>query len=477
MIRLSALYIFIIFFCIYAWKDWFKSLCALILLMAVLQHGDMPKTMFGIHGFNPWNILFLGVFLAWLASRRREGLRWDMPRHITVLLLMYLGVILFGFLWAVLDRSHIENYAYGLRGLIGEQLINTIKWVLPGLLLFDGCRTRKRIVMALVCILVMYFLIAIEVAYHLPFEAAISNSRGIGLTQAKIHRTIGYHRCNLSTMLAGASWGILAALPMIRKKKYWVIVLAASGVTAFAQALTGGRAGYAAWGATGLTLCLLKWRKHLILAPVIVILLPIVFPGVVDRMLTGFGQTDVAGQNMIDDYLVTSGRTLIWPYVIDKIGESPIVGYGRLAMERTGLTAFLDNQFNEPLTHPHNMYLQTLLDNGILGSLPIFLFWCIVVIYSARLFRSNNRLYSAVGGVALALTLAWLFGGIGAQRFYPRESIVGMWAAVFLTLRVYVEKKRVQTNAINAENSWNGQLLQQQQAVSASVYSHGITAR
>ncbi len=469
MIRLSALYIFIILFCICAWKDWFKSLCGLILLMAVLQHRDMPKTMFGIQGLNPWNILFVVVFLAWLVGRRHEGLRWDMPRHITVLLLIYLGVILFGFLRAVFDRSYIEHYT--LSDLISEQLINTIKWVLPGLLLFDGCRTRKRVVMALVCILAVYFLIAILVVYKLPFEAAFSNSPGIGRTQAKIHRSIGYHRCNLSTMFAGASWGILAALPLIRKKKYWVIVLAASGTTAFAQALTGGRAGYAAWGATGLTLCLLKWRKYLILAPVIVMLLPIVFPGVVDRMLTGFGQTDAAGQSMIDDYLVTSGRTLIWPYVIDKIGESPVVGYGRLAMQRTGLTAFLGNQFNEPLPHPHNMYLQTLLDNGILGSLPILLLYVAVVIYSARLFRSNNRLYSAIGGLALALTLAEFFGGIGSQTVYPRESTVGMWAAVFLTLRVYFEEKQVQMGAINAENFWNSHALMQHQAAIASGYA------
>ena len=57
-IRITALYIFVTFLAIYAWKDWFKSLCGLILLMAVIEHPDMPKTVLGIQGLNPWNVLF-----------------------------------------------------------------------------------------------------------------------------------------------------------------------------------------------------------------------------------------------------------------------------------------------------------------------------------------------------------------------------------------------------------------------------------
>ena len=472
-IRLTALYIFVAILLAYAWKDWFKSLCGLILLMAVIQHEDMPKTMFGIQGFNPWNVLFLGIFLAWLASRRREGLTWDMPRHINVLLLMYLGVILVGFLRAVFDRSYIEDYPF--KGLVSDELINTIKWVLPGILLFDGCRTRRRLVMVLVCLLVMYFLIAVQVVKRLPLNAVLSGDR---IEQVrKICDDIGYSPVDMSVFLAGVSWGILAVLPLVRKKKYKALMLAAAGIVVLGQALTGGRAGYLAWGATGLVLCLVKWRKYLILAPVIVILLPVVFPGPVERMLRGFGETDVAGQSTIDDYSVTAGRTLIWPYIVDKIGESPMVGYGRLAMRRTGLADWLSSNLGEGFGHPHNMYLETLLDNGILGSIPILLFWAVMIVYAGRLFRSNNRLCSAVGGLALSLMLTQLFAGIGSQHFYPEESKLGMWAAMFLALRVYVEEARVRSGAINAESSRNGQLLQQQQAAVASVYAQGIRAR
>jgi len=465
-IRVTALYILVTFLCIYAWKDWFKSLCGLILLMAVIEHESMPKSILGIQGFNMWNLLFLVIFMAWLASRRREGLTWDMPRHVSVLLLIYLGLIVVGVLRAVFDRSYIQDYSVG--SLVSEQLINTIKWVLPGVLLFDGCRTRKQVRMAIVCLLAMFFLIAVQVVRRIP-PGTILSGDAIDIARNACS-DIGYSAVDMSVFLAGAFWAIMSALQLLRRKKYKAPVLAASGLVVFSQALTGGRAGYIAWGGIGLILCLLKWRKYLLLAPVVVILLPIVLPGAVDRMLEGFGETDVAGQITRDDDAVTSGRTVIWPYVINKIGESPFIGYGRLAMNRTGLVVSIETEHpGIGASQPHNMYLETLLDNGIIGSIPILLFWAVMVVYGAILFRSDNHLCSAVGGLALSLILAQLFAGIGSQHIYPEESTLGLWVAMFLSLRVYVEKKRTQTGANTAESSWEVPLLQQHQVAIASV--------
>jgi O-antigen ligase len=469
-IRVAVLFIFVAALAVYAWKDWFKSLCGLILLMAVIENDNMPKDMLGIQGFNVWNLLMLVVLLAWFMNRRREGLTWDMPRHINILLLLYLGVILVGWVRAAIDRSHIENYP--LRGLISEQLINTIKWVIPGLLLFHGCRTRKRLRLALVCLLAMYLLIAVQVIRHMPFAAISHYTEAALRTRGKIDRNVGYNAVDISVFLAGAFWGIIAILPAIRKKIYWLGLLAAAGIVLFAQALTGGRGGYLAWGATGFVLCLLKWRKLLLLAPVVLMLLPVVFPGPTQRMLSGFGERNAEGQKVTNDYEVTSGRTRIWPYVIDKIGESPLIGYGRLGMNRTGLANQLMTQLGESFPHPHNMYLETLLDNGILGSMPILVFWLLMVIYSAQLFRNSDPLCSAVGGLSLALTLAQLFGGVGGQSIYPRESTLGTWVAMFLSLRVYVEQKRVQIATVAPEYYWEAELLPQQPPVAAYPYMY-----
>jgi O-antigen ligase len=463
-IRLAALYIFVGILIIYAWKDWFISLCGLILMMAVMEHEDMPKTILGIQGLNMWNILFVAIFLAWLVTRRRENLKWDMPMHINILLLIYLVVIIIGFLRAILDRSYIEDYP--VKSLVSEELINTVKWVLPGLLLYDGCRTRKRLIIALVSLLGMYFLLAVQVVKRLPASSVLHATGEIERTRQTCS-DIGYSAVDMSVFLAGAFWALVATLPLIQKKKYKALVLVAAGLVLFGQALTGGRAGYVAWAATGFFLCLLKWRKLLIFVPIVIILLPIVFPGAVDRMLHGFGETDVSGQKVTNDYEVTSGRTLVWPHVIDKICKSPIIGYGRLGMRRSGLTEFLRQRYGygEAFPHAHNMYLETLLDNGILGSIPILLFWGILVVYASRLFRSDNRLCATVGGLAMSLMLAQLVAGIGSQHFYPEESTLGMWAAMFLSLRVYLERQRSKFSMIETENSWNRRFVQSQPVI------------
>ena len=103
--RVYVLYLIIAFLSLYAYRDWFKSLCGLILLMAVIEHPDMPKTIMGIQGLNPWNVLLVNVVLGWLMNRRREGLVWDMPRHISITLSLYVLVILVGFVRLLLaDR-------------------------------------------------------------------------------------------------------------------------------------------------------------------------------------------------------------------------------------------------------------------------------------------------------------------------------------------------------------------------------------
>ncbi len=429
---------------IYAWKDWFHSLCGLILMMAVMEHAYMPKNIAGIQGLNPWNVLFVSIFLAWLASRRREGLKWDMPGRLQLAMILYLGVIVLGFLRALYDRSYIGDYP--AQSLISDELINTIKWVLPGLLLFDGCRSRQRLKLALVCLLGMYLIISLLVIRRMPFALVLGTaSENLMYTRKKLTRTVGYSAPDLSAFLAGASWAMVAAAPLVRRRIHKVWFFFAAGTAAFAQALTGGRAGYVAWGATGLILCLVKWRKYLILAPIVPIMLYVLLPGAADRMLTGFDHSDLAGESSVDSFVITSGRLQIWPYVIEKIEEAPIAGYGRLAMKRTGLTTFLGDKYgdSEAFPHPHNMYLEFLLDNGIVGFIPVIAFFIIIGVYSLRLFRDSDPLLAAAGGTALALILAQLISGMGSQHFYPKESTVCMWAAIFLSVRVYIDRSKL----------------------------------
>lgn len=166
MIRYSLLFVFSFGLAVYAWRDWYKSLCGLILLMAVLEHPDMPKNLLGFQGVNVWNIVCASILLSWAVHRSEEGLSWDMPGYITILLLLYLSVVLAGFFRMISDARFLA--ANPLAASISEYLVNTVKWVIPGLLLFDGCRNRSRFTLALFSLLALYFLLGLQVIRWIP---------------------------------------------------------------------------------------------------------------------------------------------------------------------------------------------------------------------------------------------------------------------------------------------------------------------
>ena len=448
-LRIALCFLFSLGFSVYAWRNWFVSLCAALLLMAVLQHPDMPKSIANIQGLNLWNILMGNVLLAWLASPRKEGALREMPQVVKLLASSYFLVVIVSFLRLLFSPKDWGETSFGF--IISEYLINSIKWVLPGFILFDACRTRRRVTIALLTILGLYFLLSLQVIRWMPLGYATSGSELSARASKIIQNEIGYNRVTLSMMLGGACWAVLATLVICSKLWQRLALLGAASTVALGQALTGGRTGYASWAAVGVILCVVRWRRMLLLIPVAVIVTMVLLPGVRERMFQGFGgkRGNVIIQS--DNSEITSGRTVAWPYVIEKIKKAPILGYGRLAMVTTGITDFLLEEFDEAFPHPHQAYLEMILDNGIVGFLGVIPFYFVALWYSFRLLLDRqDSLACAVGGLACSLILALLIGSFGGQTFYPREGAVGLWAAFGLMFRLAVERARTKPLGIPA---------------------------
>jgi len=458
VIRLTLLWLIVSTIALYAWKDWYKALCALIIMMAVIEHPDMPKSMFGFQGMNPWNFLLLVVFMAWLVNRNREGLKWDMPNSISWLFTFYILIVFIGFLRMLSDTGGMNAFAELMgtekktaMNYWSELIINCIKWVIPGILIFDGCRSRQRFTYRILSILGIYTLLALLVIKAMPL-GSITDAEYLQRRALKVLiHNIGYHRVNLSMMLSGAFWGVFALREYAKSRQYKFLLLLVCFITFLGMALTGGRMGYITWACVGFILCLVRWRKYIIVAPLLVISVAILIPSTVERMNQGFVTKEdsnpaISKNEEINTYEVTSGRNLAWPYVIDKIEEAPFVGFGREAMINTGISGEIIIKYGEAelFPHPHNAYLQWLLDNGLIGSIPVFVFYLLFTKYSFILFRdSRNPIFITIGGVTLSLLLALFFASFGSQTFYPREGAVGMWCAMGLMLRVYVERSRI----------------------------------
>ncbi|NOX58565.1 MAG: O-antigen ligase family protein [Planctomycetes bacterium] len=472
MIRVTLLWLIVLVLSAYAWRDWFKSLCGLILLMAIIEHPDIPKSIGGIQGLNPWNVLLLSTASAWLIQRGKQGLRWDMPKHMTLLLFVYLGVVVVGFMRLIADRDNIFLAEYGetIASLTSEHMVNTLKWVIPGLMLFDACRTRQRMKWGMAAVLGIYVLLALQLARWMPPSTAVSGAALTHTSRKIIQNEIGYHAVNMSMILSGASWAVLAMTPLFRKNWQKLVVLGLFLLIAYGQAVTAGRMGYVTWAVIGLLLCVLRWRRLLLFVPLVPIAVTMCLPGVAERLMEGFGDSESIVETSVDDYAVTSGRTLIWPFVTDKIEEAPIVGYGRRAMTRTGLEKMLWEQMGEEFPHPHNAYLELLLDNGIVGFIPVTLFYAFVVIYAVRLFLDKrDPLFGAIGGMTCALVFALLIAAMGSQTFYPREGAVGMWCAIGMMLRVHISRKGMSATRVQPVRSAQAAVFQKASVAAPAI--------
>jgi hypothetical protein len=97
----------------------------------------------------------------------------------------------------------------------------------------------------------------------------------------------------------------------------------------------------------------------------------------------------------------------------------------------------------EDFGHPHNAYLEWMLDNGIVGFIPVMLFFAVVLFHALRLFCDRRSgLFMAAGGVAAALIMGLLCAAMGSQTFYPVEGTVGMWCAIGVMLRLSVNRSQ-----------------------------------
>jgi len=424
---------------IYSWKDWFKSLCGLIVLTALIGRLDFPDRFSAIQGLNLWNILFANVFLSWLLNRRRQGLVWDMPRNINIFSVLWLGVILVGWVRMAVDRSQLADLT--MTHLISGRLIDPIKWLIAALLVFDGCRTRHRIKLALACILLMFALFTVQIVKYVPSTVAFEP--GNMEVRKPIEQNIGLNINDAAKMMSGVPWAMLTIMPLLRKRKYIIFMLGACATSLFAVALTGSRSGYIGCAATVVLLCVLRWRRYLLLLPLVVLILATALPGATARMFSGFGEIDAAGEATVNELRVTAGRNIIWPVVISKIRESPVFGFGRESMRRTGLKEKVGEEVgrDEGINHPHQAYLEVLLDSGLVGFVVIVGLHMVIWVYSARLFVDRgDPLYTAAGGLALALLTGHLVANVGGSSFYPRKIDLGLWCAIGVMLRLYVAR-------------------------------------
>ncbi len=436
-------------------RDWYRGLCFMLPLLAVLERPDMPREMLGIGGVNPFNIMLGYVLVAWFVQRRNDGSRWRADSKITRLLVIYMLILAVSTLRAYADLGSLNGaYAYLGRSTITtsefviEAVINTAKWLIPGLLIAVGANSKERVRLAVVGILLTGALLSLQVIAKM-MPALIGGQDLADRALRVLDRDLGYHRVDLAAITASMAWAFLAARPAFNRAIAPAVTIGGFLLCTLAMAATGGRAGMLSWIMCALVLGFLKWRKILILVPVVAILAVVVVPGLRERVFEGFGN-DASSQEQMerrasmgaidesgrDQYAITSGRVVVWPMVIEQANKRPIVGFGREAMQRTGIVARLRDDLNiTSFGHPHNAYLQLYLDAGIIGIVFVGWFFWLLVRRSLKVFADPpDKSALMVATMSLSFLVINLTASLGSQSFYPKQGATLFWIVIGLSL-------------------------------------------
>lgn len=448
--RVYVLYLVIAALAIYAWRDWYLSLCGVIVLSAVMGHPDMPRAMFGIPGLNPWNFVFAAVAVPWLVNRRAEGIRWDMPPWMQRLVIAYLAIVFIAYLRAVMDIGSFPKVLhasgemrYTVLGVTFDYLINPLKYILPGFMLYDGCRSRRRMMFGLAAALAMSAAYSFLVIRTVPISNLQQTGRQEMRQRTRIGKQVGFHANSVAMVCVAGSWGILATIGLFKKRWQKLIPLAASGVVALAVVLTRSRAGYVAFVGVGLVYAVFLWRWLLIALPALLATVCIAFPGVPQRLGMGFGQIDASGEETVNMNELTASRsTIIWPPVLDEITASPLIGHGRVAVLRTSVYHRLADITGGAPTHPHNAYLEMLIDGGLVSFLAVIAFYCGMGLLAIKLCRGPDPLARAVGAAGLAMLTTLAIMSMSGASLFPRENGQMGWCLYGLLARAAVEMRR-----------------------------------
>lgn len=428
----------VLFTLAYAFRDWFRALCILIAFTALQDYPGLPNP-FGAKGINHWSVMLAGVTLAWAVTRLGDSRGPNLTLGWWVALSAYLFVEGIGLLRLLLQLEDFKASAgavseaylgYDTKGILVDYFYTPARYMWLAFMLLDGARTRERILEALLAIFAAMLLYAVIVCKEIPPRALIEGGMAF---RDRIPKWTGRHPNDLARIFGAGFW-IAVCFAQLRVGSSWLRwgALGCAGLLALGLAHTQSRGGIVGFIACGLILTVvMKSWKNIALLGAIGVVVVAAAPGLMARVLEGV-DTSGAGAHDVDS--LTAGRDVIWQAALDAIEHSPLIGYGTYGYVTShALTRSV--QWGGGENHPHNAYLETLLDQGLLlapGRLAPFLYVLWVAIGLVRRRGDDPLRLAGVAGVAYVTALFAM--GLTGQHFGLTEKPYTFWCIASLVV-------------------------------------------
>src|SRR5712691_2614013 len=412
-------------------RDFRIGVVLLILLLPISYTYLFPRTMLGVTGLNPANLLLVGTLGSYLFHGLYDGsLRRFIPRPLFWLYIV--PIVIAG----ALGSSHVGDIAPGLfryvaiefdgvtsyvRDVVVKPLSLVIFALLVGAAVSRSEKPEKFLIPTLVSIWVMGSMVIVFV-----YSSGVALGELASSSSRETLSALGLHANDLGRLYAVAYALLLFTWAESKDPGLRPALLASMGLVVTALVLTFSRGAFL--GFIVVNVLFLLWRRNaktLVFLGLMVAVALFLIPGAVyDRVATGFG----SGLDAI-----SAGRIEgIWLPLLPEILRSPIYGSGlgsilwseAMRGER-GVTIL-------GVTQAHNAYLETVLDMGIAGLILV----CAYFGHVWKDFRalsvdpsSSPTLRGFYLGAAAGL-VSFLVAGIAGSYLTPVTEQSFLWLAI-----------------------------------------------
>ena len=400
----------------------------LVGLLPVSSTSLFPHGMMGIQGLNPINLLLAATLVSYMAKGRLEHPGALVPRPLALLFILPIAFA------AVIGTAHVDDIHPGFyeqlvinytnwTGYIRDAAIKPLLTVLAAVLVAAAVAKARRPEPYVTALAVGAVLLALVM-----FGFVIASGVRIGWLASPRARAffdqIGTHANELGRVFVTVYALMLFAWWECKAEKVKVALFLVLGIVTIGIVLTFSRNAFLGFFlVNGL---FLLWRfqaKKLGLAMLGAAVAAAMAPGAVYRRLSyGFdsGSADAVSAGRIDG---------IWLPLVPDALESPLWGQGLDSIMwshamLSGQTLFVG--------HPHNAYLQAILDMGLIGlALMVAYYW--TVWRGFRALGSNAYLSPVMRGFfqgACAALVAFAVAGMTGGSLRPQPENVPLWMAI-----------------------------------------------
>jgi O-antigen ligase len=399
----------------------------LVLLMPLSDSSLFPHALMGMTGLNPINLLLGGTLVSYVvrAGRGQPG-RLLQPR----LIWLYIVPIIIGGIMGAFHADEIvpvffdsmainfHDWAGYIRDMLVKPLFIPLFALLLGVAVARSEKAEHYIVPIAVSVWMMSLLVIGFVAY-----SGVRLGRLAGADMRGFFLAIGLHANDLGRLFAIAYALLLFTWWETKSAALKMFLFVTMGLLAFALLLTFSRGAFV--GFLLVNALFLAWKfnaKSLALANVAGAIAVAFAPGyVVGRLLFGVGEgADAVSAGRIDG---------IWLPLLPELAKSPLWGNG-LGSVMWSFPMQIESMLS--VIHPHNAFLEALLDMGVVGlTLLLAFYWH--VWRGFRALGSNAFLSPDMRAFfqgATAGLLCFLITGMAGSSLRPESEAIYLWMAI-----------------------------------------------